>query len=74
MKRMKQATLFGFFALNMFCLSDWFASHQKLGLQEWFVQVNQSAQTKYVMETPNPRGGGWLATQSTPPGSARDMQ
>ena len=34
------------------------ASHQTLGLQEWFVKVNQSAQTKDIMETENPRGGG----------------
>ena len=63
MKRMKQATLFGFLVLNMLiilCQSDWFASHQTVGLQEWFVQVNQK---NYGDCKPK---GGWLATLDQP--------
>ena len=73
MKRMKQAALFGFLVLNMLiilclpCLSDWFASHHILRLQEWFVQVNQRVCSNKGDCTPK---GGWLATQFTPPGSA----
>ena len=74
MKRMKQDTLFGFLVLNVLliipCLSDWFASHHTLCLQEywqeWFVHVTQRVlQLVAIMETAHPRG--WLATQSTPP-------
>ena len=64
MKRMKQATLFGFFAVNMLiilclpCLNDWFASHHTLCLQEWFVQVNQRMlkQRISIMDTADSRG------------------
>ena len=72
MKRMKQATLFGFFALNMLiilclpCLSDWFASHHTLCLQESSIQVNQRVFKQLVLSTLHIQGG-WLATQSTPP-------
>ena len=38
------------------CLSDRFASHHAPCLHEWFVQVNQSVQTKNVMDTAHPRG------------------
>ena len=72
MKRMKQATLFGFLVLNMLsllCLSDEFASHHALCLQEWFVQVNQRVLKQKILWTQHTQGG-WLATQSTPPGSA----
>ena len=57
--------------LNMLiivCLSDWFASHHTLCLQEWFVQVNQR-RLKHGDGTPK---GGRVATQFTPPGSAPD--
>ena len=46
------------------CLSDWFASHHTLCLQEGFVQVNQRILKELqILHTQ----GGWLATQSTPP-------
>ena len=70
MKRMKQATLFGFLVLNMLiilCLSDWFAAHQTLGLQERFVQVNQRVLKQKKILWRLQTQGGWLATQSTPP-------
>ena len=63
MKRMKQATLFGI--LVDYSLSGWFVS-RTLGLQEWFVQINQSAQTN-IMKTPNPRGVASHPIHSTPP-------
>ena len=69
MKRMKQATLFGFLVLNMLnipCLSDWFASHHTLCLQEWFVQVNQRVLKQRILWRLHTQGG-WLATQFTPP-------
>ena len=52
MKRMKQATLFGFLVLNMLiilCLSDWFASNHALRLQEWIAQVNQKGLTQRIL-------------------------
>ena len=67
MKRMSRATLFGFNMLIILCLSDWFASRQTLGLQEWFVQVNQRVLKKYILWRLQTQGGGWLVTQSTPP-------
>ena len=54
-------------------MSDWFTSHQTLGLQEWFVQVNSQCSNKKYYGDCKPKGG-WLATQSTPPGSATDEQ
>ena len=62
-KRMKQATcmLIGFRVLNMLsllCLSDGFASHHAVCLQEWFVQVNQRVLKELVLWTPHTRGGG----------------
>ena len=71
MKRMKQATLFGFLVLNTLiilclpCLSDWFASHHTLCLQEWFVQVNQRGLKQRILWRLHTQGG-WLATQFTP--------
>ena len=44
---------------SLFTLSEWlhwYAFHHTLRLQEWFVQVNQSAQTKNIMDTGHPRG------------------
>ena len=43
------------------CLSDWFASHHTLGLQEWFTRMfcsskSESAQRKNIMDTAYPRG------------------
>ena len=60
-KRMKQATLFGFLVLNMLiilCQSDWFASHQTVGLQEWFVQVNQRVLKQKILWRLQTQGGG----------------
>ena len=39
-------------------------SHQTVGLQEWFVQVNQRVLKQKILDC-KPKGG-WLATQSTP--------
>ena len=69
MKRMKQATLFGFRVLNLLiipCLSDWFASHHTLSFQEWFVQVNQRGLKQRILWKLHTQGG-WLATQFSPP-------
>ena len=60
MKRMKQATLIGFLVLNMLiilCQSDWFASHQTVGLQEWFVQVNQRVLKQKILWRLQTQGG-----------------
>ena len=51
-----------------YSLSEWLIC---ISSNTWFTRMvcsskSESAQTKNVMETPNPRGG-WLATQSTPP-------
>ena len=65
MKRMKQVTLFGFLVLE-FTLSELFIciSSLYLCLQEWFIQVNHRVL----------RGGGWLATQFTPPWISPDIK
>ena len=60
MKRMKQAMLFGFLVLVILCLpslSDGFASHHTLCLQEWFVK-SESAQAKNIMDTAHRWGVG----------------